>query len=156
MILRDWYITNERLGIACLTDTSVITYRAMHKIKSSSNKAMVSYGISSVTRKGVSWSQFRKGYKNNRCAISSWKSPFDWSWRMNTCLTVLCFQFQPRTTFFREPLRCDLSSSSYPRIDRYRTSKSIFVENCVSLEYKKKFMDLSNKEKMVSLKHLKI
>jgi len=138
MILRDWYITNERLGIACLTNTSVITYRAMHKIKSSSNKAMVSNEISSVSRKGVPWSQFRKGYKNNRRAISSWKSPFDWSWRMNTCLTVLCFQFHPRKTFFRGFLRCDLSSSSYnPRIDRYRTSKSIFVKTVYRWNIKK-------------------
>lgn len=96
MILRDWYITNEWLGIACLTSTSVATFRAMRKIKSSSNKAMVSYGIFSVSRKGVSWSQFRKRYKNNRSVVSSWKSPFDWSWRMNTCLTVLRFQFHPR------------------------------------------------------------
>ena len=96
MILWDWYITNERLGIACLTNTSVITFRAMRKIKSSSNKAMVSYGISSASRKGVSRSQFRKGYENNRSAVSSWKSPFDWSRRMNTCLTVLRFQFHPR------------------------------------------------------------
>jgi len=98
MILQDWYITNEQLGIACLTRTSVITFRATCKIRSRANKMilmMVFFNFLYKSQERVLKSICRR-YKNNWSAVSSLKSPLDWLWRMNTCLTMLRFQFQRR------------------------------------------------------------
>jgi len=100
MILQDWYITNERLGIACLTSTSVTTFRATCKIRSRANKTMFSHDglflIFFISRKTRVLKSICRRYENNRSAVSSLKSPLDWSWRINTCLTMLRFQFQRR------------------------------------------------------------
>lgn len=90
-------LIHYKLAVWNRVSDKYIRYHFPCEIRFSSIKSsMVSHGTFSISRKGVSESQFRRGYENNRSAVSSLKSPLDWSWRMNTCLAMLRFQFQPR------------------------------------------------------------
>lgn len=92
MIIRDWYIANERLGIACLT-SYILLSAPRAGIRSSSIQRWYLMELFPQVARACLKVNFVGGNENNRSAV---KSPLDWSWRMNTCLAMLRFQFQPR------------------------------------------------------------